>query len=140
MTGYHTEQKKMLLQFLHEHRTEAYTIEEAAFGLKARYGNAAPAKSTVYRLVQRLVEEGEVKRLVMGNSRRFVYQLTDGEACHTHLHMQCRACGRLFHLEERFSHALAQQVAEAEGFTLCESDTVLLGECAACHAHTEDTL
>ena len=137
MTGYHTEQKKMLLQFLREHQAEAYTIEEAACALKARYGASAPAKSTVYRLVQRLVEEGEVKRLVMGNSRRFVYQLTNGASCHSHLHMQCRACGRLFHLEERISHALARQIAETDGFTLCESDTVLLGECAACHRARE---
>lgn len=133
MTGYHTEQKKTLLRFLREHRAEAYTIEEAARELKTLYGESAPAKSTVYRLMQRLVEDGEVKRLVMGNSRRFVYQLTDGATCHSHLHMQCRACGRLFHLEERISHALARQIADAEGFTLCESDTVLLGECATCH-------
>ena len=137
MTGYHTEQKKILLQFLRENRAMAYTIEEIVAALSARLGEAAPAKSTVYRLVQRLVEAGEVKRMVMGNSRRFVYQLTDGEACHAHLHMQCRACGRLFHLEDTVSHALARQIAEAEGFSLCESDTILRGECAACHAQTE---
>ena len=46
-----------------------------------------PGESTVYRLIKQLVESGEVKRTVRGNSRTFVYQLTDGESCHHHLHM-----------------------------------------------------
>ena len=133
MTGYQTEQKRMLLQFLREHCERAYTVEEAVEALRVHGGASAPAKSTVYRLMQRLVEEGEVKRFAVGNSRRFVYQLMGGEECHSHLHMKCRACGRLFHLEERVSHALARTLATANGFSLDQADTVLFGECADCH-------
>ena len=133
MTGYHTEQKEMLIRFLTENCERAYTVEEAVASLRERLGKKAPGKSTVYRLMQRLVEEGAVKRLVAGNSRRFVYQLVGGQTCHAHLHMKCRACGRLFHLEERVSHELVRRVATANGFSLSEADTVLFGECADCH-------
>ena len=137
MRGYQTEQKAMLLHFLQENRERAFTVEEAVVGLQATCGDASPAKSTVYRLMQRLVEEKAVKRLVAGNSRRFVYQLTDRETCHRHLHMKCSTCGKLFHLEERVSHELVRRIATAEGFTLSEVDTVLLGECAECHKGKE---
>lgn len=137
MTGYHTEQKTMLLRFLSDHRERAYTVEEAVCELRALCGASAPGKSTVYRLMQRLVEEGAVKRFVAGNSRRFVYQLMGGETCHAHLHMKCSACGRLFHLEEHVSHELARRVATANGFSISESDTVLFGECADCHREKE---
>ncbi len=137
MKGYQTEQRATLLRFLEDNRERAFTIEEAVAELQRTCGEAAPGKSTVYRLMQRLVEEKEVKRLVAGNSRRFVYQLTDDETCHRHLHMKCNKCGRLFHLEERVSHELARRVAAAGGFALCEADTVLLGECAECHKGRE---
>lgn len=132
MTGYHTEQKKILLQFLRDHRDRAFTIEQTVAELQSCCGSAAPGKSTVYRLMQRLVEDGEVKRFVAGNSRRFVYQLMGSETCHSHLHLKCRACGRLFHLDEQLSHALTRQLAAANGFSLSEADTVLFGDCAEC--------
>lgn len=134
MKGYCTEQRRMLLGYLGEQGERACTVEEAVAGLRARCGEGAPGKSTVYRLMQRLVEEGEVKRMSEGNSRRFVYQRIGGERCHGHLHLKCRACGRLFHLEDRVSHELARRVATANGFTVSEADTVLLGECAECLA------
>ena len=132
MTGYQTEQKKKLLEFLSEERERAHTVEEAVASLRERCGESAPGKSTVYRLMQKLVEEGAVKRLSEGNSRRFVYQLMAGEDCGAHLHMKCCACGRLFHLEKRVSHQIAHTLATAGGFSLNEADTVLFGECAAC--------
>ena len=137
MTGYQTEQKKMLLEYLRENRERACTVEEAVVALRERCREHAPGKSTVYRLMQRLVEDGEVKRLSVGNSRRFVYQLMAGKTCCAHLHMKCRACGRLFHLDERVSHEIAQVLVQAGGFSLCEADTVLFGECAACHRASE---
>ena len=133
MTGYQTEQKKMLIDFLSEQHERAYTIEEAVLALRERCGEAAPAKSTVYRLMQRLVEEGTVKRLGVGNSRRFVYQLMTGEDCCAHLHMKCHACGKLFHVEAEISHQIASTLKLAGGFSLDESETVLFGECATCH-------
>ena len=132
MTGYHTEQKKILLQFLRDHHDRAFTVEQTVAELQASCGNTAPGKSTVYRLMQRLVVDGEVKRFVAGNSRRFVYQLMGHASCHSHLHLKCRACGRLFHLDEQLSHDLSSRLAAANGFSLSESDTVLFGDCADC--------
>ena len=132
MAEYQTEQKKMLSEFLKLNCDKAYTVEDLVEGMKARYGADVPATSTVYRLMTRLVEEGTVKRFVKGHSRRFVYQIVEGEHCRSHLHMKCIGCGRLLHLDEQVSDALLRAVRSSSNFSVNEEETVLFGQCASC--------
>lgn len=126
MKLYHTEQREQLLAFLHAHADRAYTAEELAEQL-----GGSPALSTVYRLVNRLAEEGDVRRLCKDGSRRFLYQATGGAACRSHLHLQCTACGRLIHLDDDTSEAMRQMLDSAD-FEVDEGKTVLLGHCRTC--------
>ena len=90
MAQYQTEQKKMLLAYMKAHSEDAFTIEELCERLKEeKTFLQAPGKSTIYRLMPKLVEEGLVKRFVKGNSRKFLYQMVCGEHCDRHLHMKC---------------------------------------------------
>lgn len=127
MKGYQTEQKRMLLTFLDQHRAHPLTIEEIVCGLA---GEHAPGKSTVYRLMNQLVEDGVVRRFVRGNSRHFVYQLMQ-ETCHKHLHCRCVACGTLYHLDEETSRSMGQLLQQS-GFALDGQQTTLLGTCRGC--------
>ena len=138
MSGYQTEQKKILLSFLEKNSNQAYSIDEIVHGLSTTSKGEAPGKSTVYRLMTRLLEEGCVKRFVKGNSRHFVYQLLQGGHCHMHLHLKCVLCGNLLHLDDATSHRLLQTIAEVQNFTVSEKDTVLFGTCKHCqgdHSH-----
>lgn len=126
MKLYHTEQREQLLTFLRTHADRAYTAEELAEQL-----GGSPALSTVYRLINRLAEEGDVRRLYRDGSRRFLYQATGGEACRSHLHLQCTACGRLIHLDDDTSEAMRQMLDTAD-FEVDEGRTVLLGHCRTC--------
>lgn len=135
MAEYATEQKKMLSHFLTENSEHAYTIEELMAGMQARYGNHVPGKSTVYRLMTHLVEEGTVKRFVKGHSRTFLYQITAGDHCHSHLHLKCMDCGRLIHLDNQLSDTLLDKIRSCSDFTVSEEETVLFGECSDCHQH-----
>ena len=85
MKTYHTHQRASLLNFLKENSEHAFTIEEIIENL---HGDDI-AKSTVYRLMQKLVEESLVHRTVKGNSRSFVYQYISDEKCENHLHIKC---------------------------------------------------
>ena len=134
MAEYHTEQKKRLLAFLQEHEENAYTVEELVEGMKRSGCTGAPGKSTVYRLMTKMVEEGTVKRFVKGHSRRFVYQIVMGEDCHSHLHLKCTGCGKLIHLDEALSDELMEKVRKARDFSVDEEETVLFGSCSACRA------
>ena len=129
MAHYQTAQKKLLLDFLREHSRQAFTIEELAAALEGR--EHAPGKSTLYRLMPLLVQEGRVKRFVRGTSRQFLYQMM-GESCRTHLHMKCSICGQMVHMGHEESLELVRMIDKKYHFSVSEGDTVLFGLCENC--------
>ena len=133
MAQYATEQKKILMDFLRAHREEAFSVEALVEGMRAEQGaGSIPATSTVYRLITKLVEEGEVRRFVKGHSRQFLYQIVDREHCHSHLHLRCMDCGKLIHLNERVSDELLDTILSSSNFSVNEAETVLMGACSDC--------
>ncbi len=130
MAEYNTEQKKLLLEFLEENHDSAYTIEEITSELKSR--GASVGKSTVYRLMTKLVEEKRVKRQLSDSSRKAIYRITLDAHCHNHLHLQCTKCGKVLHLDETVSDKLLDTVKRLNDFSVSEEDTVLMGKCAEC--------
>jgi len=127
MKNYNTEQKQVLLTYLKQHADHPMTISQIAMGLT---GEHVPGKSTVYRLMDRLVQEGLVRRFVRGNNRHFVYQLMS-EQCHGHLHCRCVTCGKLYHLDPGLSENMGQLLVQS-GFALDPAKTTLLGTCNGC--------
>lgn len=133
MAQYATEQKKILSDFLKEHREESFSVEALVDGMRTERGEeSVPATSTVYRLITRLVEEGEVRRFVKGHSRQFLYQIVDREHCHSHLHLRCMDCGKLIHLNEKISDELLDTIRSSSNFSVNEAETVLVGACSQC--------
>lgn len=133
MAKYVTAQKEELKAFLSRHKSEGLTARQIADMMKADPEvTKSPGESTVYRLIKELVEAGEIKRTVKGNSRSFLYQLTEGEGCHHHLHMKCITCGKLYHMNDEESRELVEKIFRDENFELDQS-AVLPGKCAACH-------
>lgn len=131
MAEYNTEQKKLLLDFLEKNHDSSYTIEEITNELKAR--GATVGKSTVYRLMTRLVEEKRVKRQLSDGSRKAIYRITLDSHCHNHLHLQCIKCGKVLHLDEEVSDKLLDTVKQINNFSVSEEDTVLMGKCSDCN-------
>ena len=128
MAHYRTEQKTLLLDFLKANSENSYTIEEIIEAL----GDNSIGKSTVYRLMTRLVEEKVVKRSAGEKGRQFVYRIIADDHCKYHLHLQCTDCGKILHLDEKTSDTLLSCVNASKGFSVSEEDTVLLGKCASC--------
>lgn len=138
MASYKTLQKRILIDFMIKNSETAFSAEVLSERIKAESFEAAPGKSTVYRLLQKLVEEGLVKRMVSGNSRKFVYQIVAGEHCDLHLHLKCTSCGKLFHMEDDESHKLLKRVLEKNNFAIDEKQTVLIGKCIGCDMREAD--
>lgn len=132
MAHYQTMQKKKLIEFLTANCEKAFSVEELDVQLKnTAQGAAVPGKSTLYRLIRGLVDDGLVKRLVKGNSRQFIYQIA-GEQCAYHLHMKCMRCGRLIHMEHSESLRLLEEIFQKNRFKVDEKQTVLIGKCDEC--------
>jgi Fur family ferric uptake transcriptional regulator len=124
---YKTKKRELLLDFLKENSQSSFTVEELCQSILPD-GNA---KSTVYRLVSKLCKEGTLKKLMLGDAGKFSYQYVKGAACHEHLHLKCKDCGRLIHLDAPTSHFLENELIKKEGFIL-DADTMLFGVCSEC--------
>ena len=131
MSSYHTEQRRILLDFLSKNRDRSFTIDEITAGIAAE--GAILARSTVYRLASKLASEGELRRFVKADSRCATYQLAAGEHCDSHLHLKCVGCGKLFHMDEQISDELVSRIRACSAFSVDEEESVLYGKCSRCN-------
>lgn len=81
------------------------------------------SRSTVYRVLSRMAEEGRILRLELGGSdSRY-----DGELS-PHGHVRCRLCGAV----EDIPPVAVEKPAEDKGFLLEDCAVVYRGLCPAC--------
>jgi len=85
------------------------------------------SRSTVYRVLARMAEEGKILRLELGGSdSRY-----DGETA-PHSHVRCRLCGAV----EDIPSARVEPPADSRGFLLEDCAVVYRGLCPACRARS----
>ena len=133
MAEYETKQRRILLDYLNAHPDRGFSVEELYDGLLSEHvAGEVPGKSTIYRLIARLVSEGLVKRFAAGQGRQFAYQIVACDACDAHLHLKCTTCGRLCHMDHAVSEQIMHEVLSRSDFSLDEKETVLFGICKDC--------
>lgn len=128
-TAYMTGQKKQILDFLIAHKERHFTVEEILDSLGG--GETKPGKSTVYRQIARLLEDGVIRRFESADSDSFVYQYAVGVNCEHHFHLKCARCGKLIHMECDRLQTVRDHILEEHGF-LIGGSSVIYGICAGC--------
>ena len=130
--GYRTIQKKVLRDFINKHHDTAYTVEELVEAMVGELPTEQmPGRSTVYRLLSGMVEEGSVIRFTETSSRRFVYRSAECGSCLNHLHLKCTKCGKLVHMDSGASKEILSLIMDESSFSIDEN-TVLPGRCTGC--------
>lgn len=124
---YNTDSRARILEYLKSHRESAFSAEEIFEAL----ASCGVAKSTVFRQLAKLSAEGSVKRLADSKRRGVKYQYLDAERCSAHLHLVCRSCGRLIHLNGDVSRFFEETIRASRHFEL-DPDALLSGRCASC--------
>lgn len=132
MASYQTAQKKKITDFLAKNYDKDFTVEELASALNQEYPQDAPGKSTVYRLIQKMTDDGTVMRIAGEYSRKFTYRIAEHGNCASHLHMKCMDCGRLLHMEDNESLRFMAEVMRNNHFEVDKKHTVLVGTCENC--------
>ncbi len=131
-TEYHTKQRELLLEFFRSHDQMTFTVNEVASALCEPNGIG---KSTVYRLISKMSQDGLLKRYFDENKNAVVYQYVDKEhGCENHFHLKCADCGKTIHLEDKSSEDALRNILEENQFLMDESKTVLFGKCKDCRA------
>ena len=133
MTTYNTEQKNELLRFLKKHQNQSFTIDEIATEMKGDSTIAVPpGKSTLYRLIPKLVDDNMVKQFSEGKGRKNVYQITGDKTCSHHLHLKCMECGKILHMDTSISEELSKRIREYDQFMVSAGKTTIFGLCKEC--------
>ncbi len=133
--GYKTRQRTLVVSLLERLGDRHLTAEEIV-SLLAAEGNPV-GKATVYRCLDRLVEQGTARKFLLGEGECACYQYQAGD-CHSHYHLKCARCGALLHLECSYIDGMAEHLKATHGFLLDPSKIVLYGLCERCAAQKEE--
>ena len=126
---YNTEQKRAVIDFLKNNRERHFTAAEIADSVC----NKGTGRSTVYRHISKLLEDGTIRRYETGNSNSFVYQYADSKYdCDRHYHLKCVKCGRLIHMECLKLNEVAEHIKSEHNFIIGNGRSILYGECVNC--------
>lgn len=128
---YNTAGKKALIEYLSQNAHRQFTVDELYAELCT--AGASVGKSSLYRLLERLVADGAVRKFKESElaSAAFQYVGNDKE-CEKHLHLKCADCGCLVHLECQSSIELLAHIYEEHGFFIDSKKSVLYGKCKDC--------
>ena len=89
--------------------------------------------------LDKLTESGVVLKYKTAEDECCRYQCAKPHAhCHEHIHMQCRSCGKILHLECEFMEEIIKHLYDHHRFTLECSGSVLMGMCEACQISLEN--
>lgn len=127
---YRTKLREALLELFSHHPSESLTARRAYEELAPSFENLSI--TSVYRNLDRLVEEEILVRATTEDGRGATYLWGEGGSCYNHLHMQCVTCGRVLHLDCGDTEHYIRHLAEEHGFRLLCGKTTLVGLCRAC--------
>jgi Fur family ferric uptake transcriptional regulator len=137
-TRYNTAQGKATLEYLASLGGKHVTAAQVA----EHFGKAKPSigLTTVYRHLERLVEDGHVRKYFIDGVSSACYQhVTDDENCPERFHLKCESCGALLHLECEVLDEVQRHVREEHSFSIDKGKIVFYGKCADCMGGTMES-
>ena len=110
------------------------TADEVVDDLKAR--GTPVARSTVYRFLAHLEENGDVRKYITAEGSPVCYQFIDKSiGCAEHYHLMCKECGDIVHFENKKLEKLLRDMRDAgdgQRLIIDGPPTVFYGTCGKC--------
>lgn len=126
---YKTKQKQILLNFLKENTNKHFSIKEITDVVSRQN----VGKSTIYRLIDKMTEDGTMKRFRGNDGKSVLYQyIGEHHECNNHFHLKCTKCGILIHLECEHITSLNHHINKHHKFDIDTGKTILYGICSNC--------
>jgi len=129
-TPYQTRAQRELLDYLKTAPGRHFTVAE----IKEHFiGDNNPiGTATIYRQMERFVEEGSVRKFVLGPGERACYTFAGDCNCASHFHCKCEKCGTLIHMDCKELCDIRDHLQENYGFIWDAGKTVFYGICDQC--------
>ena len=131
---YNTRQRSRLLEYMQAVPGEHFTAKDVCDYFQAC--GAPIGVATVYRQLERMVEEGLVNKYIIDANSPACFEYVDrqatcGEEC---FHCKCEKCGKLIHLHCEELVQIRSHLKEEHHFTMDPLRTVFYGLCEDCAA------
>lgn len=128
---YKTKSRSAILDFLKEHADTRFTARSIADALED--DGFTINRSTIYRNIDRLCEEGKLVSYKENDTNGTCYQYSEGHgSCHEHMHAQCIMCGKIFHLSNEIATDFEDRLKNDYGFQIDYGHTIIKGLCDEC--------
>jgi Fur family ferric uptake transcriptional regulator len=133
--NYRTKQKSELLDYMKSVQGEHVTAQDACDYLRRK--GVSIGQTTVYRQLERMVDEGLVNKYVLDANTPACFEYVPEDShvkCGVCFHCKCEKCGKLFHVSCETLSGLAAHLMKDHGFEMDPLRTVFYGVCKACRA------
>ena len=126
-----TRSKTLILQCLESLGDKHITAEELFDLLKEK--NTPVAKSTLYRFLSQLEQDGLLKKYFVGENSCACYQFVGNNShCNEHFHLLCRQCGEVTHFENPSLEKIIKSLDNDNNFSIDIKDSPFYGTCKTC--------
>ena len=122
---YNNKQKDEILKVLKKQQKE-FTIKEIYNTLKDKAG-----LTTIYRLIDNLVEEGIVTKNISKENITY-YQYLDYCNENNHFYLKCEHCGTMIHIDCNCIVELSNHILKEHKFKMNKEHIIIKGLCEKC--------
>lgn len=122
---YHTKQKDIIYNLIKKQKYE-FTIKDIYNQIKDRVG-----LTTIYRLVDKLVEEGRLSKYITKDNMTYYQYL---EECNqmNHFYLKCEQCGIIIHIDCNCIEEMSKHILIEHKFLTNKMNIVINGICQNC--------
>lgn len=125
---YNTKQRELILDILKDKKDYSVSAKDIALLLSNKV-----SKATLYRTLDLLVEEDQIKKVYNELTKMYEYQYVNiDDDCSHHFHLKCMKCGKLIHLDCSSCDNFISHLGKSHNFLPKEGLTVIYGICEGC--------
>ena len=129
--GYHTKTKDLILAYIQANKDRRFRAAEIFYYLKGM--GKEVNLTTIYRNLDKLEENRVLMKYKTAGDESATYQYVEPHGnCHEHLHLQCRKCGKIIHLEGQMMKEIEDYLTVNHEFHLESTGSVLVGQWGDC--------
>ncbi len=134
---YHTKCKTYIMNYLKNHSSKRFSAQDIFSYIEKEGGTVNIA--TIYRNLDNLVNNEILMKYKTAEDDRCLYQYVEPHSgCHSHLHIQCKKCGKISHLDCDAMEEFQRHLMGHHGFVLECQTSILTGICSDCGKEKSD--
>lgn len=127
-----TKQKQTVFEYLEKNINKHFTIDDIVKTIENC--NINIGKTTIYRIINNLIDEGKVIKIPFDNKQGYCYQyIKCEEQKKNHYHLICEDCGGLVHYENNDIEKIQNDALTSKNFSINIDKIVFYGKCNKCN-------